>query len=149
MMIKKILLASTYTEGLKNSLKKYGIQLFEMKGKFQSAVCEQNAQIVKKYIVQYGIDAVFSFDYVPGIAVACFQTGIYYISWVWDCPHTTLWHESARYKTNFIFLFDYIQYEEHLHRGLNSVWYLPLSPAVVPVLFSVPVLFPQSGCMRG
>ena len=109
MMIKKILLAGAYTEGLKTSLIEYGMQLFEMKGEFQSAVCEQNARKVKEYIMHYGINAVFSFDYVPGIAVACFQAGVYYISWVWDCPHTTLWHESARYKTNYIFLFDYEQ----------------------------------------
>ena len=64
-----------------------------------------------------GFDAVFTMNFFPAIARACQEKGVLYLSWIWDCPHLTLYSKTAGYSCNRIFSFDLIQTQELLKRG--------------------------------
>lgn len=69
----------------------------------------------------------FSFDYYPSLSEACHRNDMIYISWVWDCPHLTLWSTTVRYETNRIFLFDRDMFRKLRDRGVNNIYHLPLA----------------------
>ena len=53
---------------------------------------------------------VFSVNYYPIIAQACYDLGIKYISWSFDCPlDVRNIEETLGYPTNYVFLFDAMQ----------------------------------------
>lgn len=70
--------------------------------------------------------AVFSYDYFPQFAEVCYEKNKYYISWVVDNPHFSLWSSTTKYSTNRIFCFDRSQYEQMKQTGISHVYYLPL-----------------------
>lgn len=72
-------------------------------------------------------DCIFSFDYFPLLSDAAEKEGILYFSWVYDCPHYTLYSEKLYNKCNRIFFFDRVQYLEFKQRGLDNGFYLPLA----------------------
>lgn len=72
-------------------------------------------------------DAIFSFNYYVVIAEFCHQKGIPYISWVYDHPLVSLYSYTIIYDTNYVFLFDYAQYQELRKIGIKQVYYLPLA----------------------
>ena len=73
-----------------------------------------------------GFDAVFTMNFFPAIARACQEKGVLYLSWIWDCPHLTLYSKTAGYSCNRIFSFDLIQTQELLKRRVQAK-YLPLA----------------------
>ncbi len=73
------------------------------------------------------VDLSFSFDYYPPIAVACHETGVSYISWIYDSPYVSLYSFTAVFETNHIFVFDKEVYEEFNRNGIETVHYLPLA----------------------
>lgn len=72
-------------------------------------------------------DCIFSFDYFPVISETAKREKILYISWVYDCPHYTLYSKKVYYKYNRIFFFDKMQYLEFKQNGLENGFYLPLA----------------------
>ena len=70
--------------------------------------------------------AVFMYNFYPEFAQACYDKKIFYITWVVDNPHFSLYSDTARYTTNRIFVFDRSQCAELEKRGLEKVFYLPL-----------------------
>lgn len=129
-MGKHVLFAGHYMEGVRLAWEKYGYKVYSVNEEFTKEESKQNHDILWKYINQYDVDAVFSFDYLPGLSESCYKYKIKYISWIWDCPHTSLWHKSSRYETTFVFVFDYVQYQTQVERGLTHIYYLPLSPDI-------------------
>lgn len=71
-------------------------------------------------------DCIFSFNYFPIIARITNKYNIPYISWVYDCPHTTLYSKTITYKNNYIFLFDYSMYLQAEELGAPNAYHLPL-----------------------
>ncbi len=81
---------------------------------------------IKDYEIQYAI----SYDFSESIAQACFETGIPYVSWVYDAPQKELYTHYALYPCNYIFVFDKKQKERLRQIGIKNVYYMPL--AIMP-----------------
>ncbi len=78
-------------------------------------------------ITNYHIDAVFSYNYFPLIAMACKAAKIKYISWIFSEPHFSLYSETVFFDTNFIFCFDRVQMERLQGIGVTHAYHLPLA----------------------
>lgn len=72
-------------------------------------------------------DAIFSFDYIPVIAYTAQKYKVLYFSWIYDCPHHTLFSNSAYSEYNRIFVFDKIQCDYFRARGVKNVFHMPLA----------------------
>ena len=123
-----ILFTGKYMKGFKKAWEELGYRFYEAPEELTKEPSEKNRKIIRNAMQSQNIDMIFSFDFMPGVSVACAELNICYISWIWDCPHNSLLHKSAREKTNRIFVFDYVQYQDLLARGFQNVYYLPLSP---------------------
>lgn len=73
-----------------------------------------------------GITHVFTFNFTPQLAMSCKSLELWYVCWVWDCPHTPLWSKWAKGTRCCIFVFDYQQYQRLRQRGVSQSFYLPL-----------------------
>ena len=82
---------------------------------------------IKMKIAEDKIDAAFSSDYYPPIAVACHEAGIPYISWIYDSPYVSLYSFTVLYETNHIYIFDREQYSELFKNNIKTVHYMPLA----------------------
>lgn len=125
--MKKILVGSTYTDGISNVFRKMDFEVYTNEMAFEKLNIEKIQSVISKYHMQ-GVEYVFTLDFFPDIARVTNGMGIKYISWIWDCPHTVLWAKEARYKSNYIFVFDYVQYCTHIDRGFDNIYYLPIAP---------------------
>lgn len=112
--------------GCLNAWKHRGFTIQEKKEKHFGTVNELT-EYIRSYIQKQELVRAFSFDYYPILAEACRICGVIYISWVWDCPHLTLWSKTVRYDTNRIFLFDRDLYTKLSRRKIKHVFYLPLA----------------------
>lgn len=84
------------------------------------------AAAIDKWHIHY----VISYDFAESIAQACFETGIPYISWIYDAPQKELYTHYALYPGNYIFVFDKGQRERLLEIGIKNVFHVPL--AILP-----------------
>lgn len=96
----------------------------DIQGKRKDVIVEEKLEIV---LNQGNYDAVFSFNYYVLIAEFCHRKGLVYISWVYDSPLVSLYSYTMIYDTNYVFLFDYMQYQELKNIGLKNVFHLPLA----------------------
>lgn len=78
------------------------------------------------YQIQNGVTHVFTFNFAPHLAMSCEMLGLWYVCWVWDCPHSSLWSKWARGEKCCIFAFDSQQYRRLRQRGICHAFYLPL-----------------------
>lgn len=88
---------------------------------------KDDLEMVEKKILEDRPDFVLSCDFSRTIAEACLRFGIPYISWVYDCPHETLYSAQAFYPTNYKFVFDKKQCERLKNLGQKNVYYMPLA----------------------
>lgn len=72
-------------------------------------------------------DAVFSFNYYPVISKVCAKEGVRYISWIYDCPHISLYSYTILNSCNTVYVFDKELYLEFHRAGIQTVRYLPLA----------------------
>lgn len=70
---------------------------------------------------------VFSFDYFPLISMICEINKIPYVSWIYDCPMTTLYSQTIRNACNFIFCFDKKQCEDIIQIGAQNCFHYTLA----------------------
>lgn len=92
---------------------------YEEDGLFQQKLADK--------IKEQDIQICFSFDYFPVISRVCMEQDILYISWIYDCPHVTLYSRTAQNPCNLIFSFDRKQVEELRGRGIHQVRHMPLA----------------------
>ena len=78
-------------------------------------------------IKKENIDVSFSSDYFPPVAVACHDTGIPYIAWIYDSPYVSIYSYTVLFETNHIFVFDKAVYEEFRKNRIETVYYMPLA----------------------
>lgn len=72
-------------------------------------------------------DAVFSIDFWPPIAMACYKNNIKYVAWSYDCPFDLLNPEEALALPNvYCFVFDKEQRKTYFDIGINNIFYMPL-----------------------
>lgn len=74
------------------------------------------------------IDAVISMNYMAPLAILCYEFGLPYIAWVYDCPFG-MQHpeETLGLPTNHVFFFDRSQAVEFIDQGFDTVYHLPLA----------------------
>ncbi len=83
--------------------------------------------LLQSVINDTGCDAVFSYNYFPIIANVCEASRILYISWIFDCPHSTLLNQSVFLKGNRIFAFDREMVRELQSYGAEHVYHMSLA----------------------
>jgi len=72
-------------------------------------------------------DYIFTFNYLPIISQAAMRVGIPYISWVYDCPHWTLYSPTITNPVNRVFLFDLTMVDMVKTLGCTHTYHLPLA----------------------
>lgn len=70
-------------------------------------------------------DLVFSVNFYSIIAAVCEEYQIPYASWTCDSPLISFQQPSVFSPYNYIFLFDYKEYQTLLQRGVKHAYYLP------------------------
>lgn len=72
-------------------------------------------------------DACISINYWPMLARVCAEKGLKYIAWCYDCPLNVVnIEETLGLQTNYVFLFDFLQYQKYVQQGFGTVYHLPL-----------------------
>lgn len=72
-------------------------------------------------------EAVISFNYFPIISMICNTCQIPYYSWVYDCPHFTLFAKQVTLPCNHIGIFDKDMVGQLEDYGVRTVYHAPLS----------------------
>lgn len=91
---------------------------------------EEFASEVASIIMQNEPDAVFTFNYFAGVAIACNACKVLYISWTYDSPCSQLYSETINLPTNVSFTFDRDECLNLRRAGAENVMYLPLCAPV-------------------
>lgn len=114
---------------LNESLIKAGVTLSTFTHEFKDKnVDEAFYKDFLQEVKSVSYDAVFSVNYYPVIAQACYDANIKYISWSYDAPlNVRNIEETLGYPTNYVFLFDKIQTAKYLDMGFRNVYHLPLA----------------------
>lgn len=73
------------------------------------------------------VEGIISFNYFPIISMVADVTKIKYYSWVYDCPHFTLYAKTIAMPCNRVGVFDRSIAERFRSRGINTVFHLPLA----------------------
>lgn len=79
------------------------------------------------FIHAKGVEAVVSFNYFPILAMICSTCKIPYYSWVYDCPHFTLYAKQVTLPCNHIGIFDREMVRQLEGYGIRTVSHVPLS----------------------
>lgn len=85
------------------------------------------AEKFRQIIQKQHITLCLSFNYFPLIAKVCAEEDRLYVSWVYDCPHSTLYSDTLSLQTNLIFTFDRMQMEKFRAKGIAQIYHLPLA----------------------
>lgn len=86
------------------------------------------AEQLKNALLGDNYNIIFSFDFFPVIATVAAESGIRYVSWIYDMPHTTLYSPAANNDNNYIFAFDKIMCANVSALNPNAhVFHLPLA----------------------
>lgn len=72
-------------------------------------------------------DFVMSTNFYPLVAKACFNSGIPYLSWIYDSPLDCSQISYFQYPTNYVFIFDRLEAEKILQKGGINIYHLPLA----------------------
>ncbi|MDE5966628.1 MAG: glycosyltransferase [Lachnospiraceae bacterium] len=83
----------------------------------------QCADMLKKHEVA----CVFTSNFQPVTAEACFQANVQYIAWVYDSPQLLLYNQEITYPTNSVFIFDSRQCEALEAMNIPNIYYMPLA----------------------
>ncbi|MCI9446047.1 MAG: glycosyltransferase [Lachnospiraceae bacterium] len=88
---------------------------------------EELAASLERAMQKQGTDCIFSFNFFPVVAETARKHKIKYISWIYDCPHWTMYSPAAKSEFNHIFAFDRQQYQELRRLGVPHCYHLPLA----------------------
>lgn len=88
---------------------------------------EEFIRTVEKQVVENACDIFLSFDFFPLLAKLAEKMQKRYISWIYDCPHNTLYSPSIRSEYVSLFVFDKKQY--YLMQAIKGghVHHMPLA----------------------
>lgn len=107
------------------------VEIYEWSfGKEDMRENERLCKDLENKLVESKPDFVFSFNFFPVAAYACYLQGIKYVSWIYDTPYLLLYSKHIRYETNLVFFFDQSLCNEFRKNGINNAYYLPLAAPV-------------------
>jgi glycosyltransferase involved in cell wall biosynthesis len=87
-------------------------------------LCEK---VLGTYLDNNDIDWIFTFNYIPAISEFAHNHYLTYVSWVYDCPHLTLYSDTIAHDENYLFIFDSGLVELARANGGKHVFHLPLA----------------------
>ncbi len=87
-------------------------------------------QTLNDFLKQENADIVYSSNYFPLVSTVCNTVNIPYVSWVYDCPHLSLFSATILNRCNFVFIFDSDIFRKLYAAGIDTVYYLPLAANV-------------------
>ncbi len=82
---------------------------------------------LSELVSKYACDCIFTFNFFPLLAKIAEKFQIKYISWVYDCPHWTLYSPAVRSAYNYIFVFDYAQFLRLKAFEIPHLYHFPLA----------------------
>ncbi len=112
---------------LETSLKALGHQVFPFahECKHYTKDMELSMAMITK-LHEVGAEGIISFNYFPILSLIAEAGGIPYFSWVYDCPHFTLYSAPVLRDVNRIGIFDEGMVRELKGKAVNTVFHLPL-----------------------
>lgn len=113
---------------LKKNLIALGIEVVDFKQKCSHYTrdMELASNMILK-IRECSAEGVISFNYIPIVSMICETLKIPYYSWVYDCPHFTLYAGSINSPVNRVGIFDSTMVENLKSYGVSNAFYLPLA----------------------
>ncbi|MBU5477776.1 glycosyltransferase [Eubacterium sp. MSJ-13] len=81
---------------------------------------------IENEIINDNYDCIFTYDFFPPISEIAEKNHIKYISWIYDCPHSTLYSEKASNECNYFFIFDKTMEDALKAMGAKNVYKMPL-----------------------
>lgn len=82
---------------------------------------------LERYIREHKIDFLISIYFIMNAALAVYNTGIRYISIIWDAPVTDIYNPLGRLDNVWVSTFDQLEKKRLLENGIRHVIYQPLS----------------------
>lgn len=73
------------------------------------------------------VEGIISFNYFPIISMVCNTCQLSYYSWVYDCPHFTLYAKQIMLPCNHIGIFDKDMTRNLQAYGVQTVYHVPLA----------------------
>ena len=114
---------------LADNLKKFGFELviYDKPCKHYTRDLELASDMIP-FIHAQNVEAVVSFNYFPMLSMICNTCQIPYFSWVYDCPHFTLYAKQVMFPCNHIGIFDR-EIVKHLQENYQvpTVFHAPLA----------------------
>ncbi|SES00500.1 Glycosyl transferases group 1 [Butyrivibrio fibrisolvens] len=120
-------------EDCRDAMRRLGYHVDELQGRSPNGglknICESE---IREWLVKKDddgksfYDCVFSFDYFADLSNICQKYSIVYVSWVFDCPHYSLYSQSVNNTVNRIHIFDRGLYKELIEAGVKTVFHTPL-----------------------
>ena len=114
---------------LADNLKKFGFELviYDKPCKHYTRDLELASDMIP-YIHAHNVEAVISFNYFPMLSMICNTCQIPYFSWVYDCPHFTLYAKQIMLPCNHVGIFDR-EMVKHLQGTyqVSTVFHAPLA----------------------
>lgn len=83
--------------------------------------------VIRNTALESRYDIIFSFNYLPFVSNAAADAKTPYVSWIYDCPHWTLFSPTLTSPYNYLFLFDRSLAEQARSNGAVHAYHLPLA----------------------
>lgn len=113
---------------LADNLIKFGFEIIWFRKECRNYTRDMKlAMEMIQYIHAEAVEAVISFNYFPIISMICNTCQIPYYSWVFDCPHFTLYAKQMMYECNHIGVFDKEMVRNLREYGVKTAYHVPLS----------------------
>lgn len=103
---------------------------------------------MKTLITDQGADIIFSFNFFPILSDVCQELQCIYCSWIYDCPHFSLYSKSIYNSCNRIFLFDKEQYFNLKAQNVLNVHHLILAANTTKRETFLPIQFPPTSYLH-
>lgn len=103
---------------------------------------------IKQLIFDQKPDFIFSFNFFPILSNLCQSLNLLYCSWIYDCPHFSLFSKSVYNSCNQIFLFDKEQYLALKKRKVTCVHHLILAANTTKRQTQIPIEFPATSYLH-
>ncbi len=88
---------------------------------------EEEYETLHQYLQENQYSIVVMHNFSPMVSDVCEALHVKYLSWVFDSPLVDLYTPSYYNKCNYIFVFDYKQYERLIQRDMPRLYYMPLA----------------------
>lgn len=105
---------------------KYTLEEYSEKQE-NSVLNDEMIERLKKYIVTHKITHLMTISLIYNVAMAAYETGIKYISIIWDSPYIKLYTPFGRMENCWFSVFDKLDYKEFKETGISHIIYQPLS----------------------